>query len=830
MSHEDRHPPRPLEDARLERLRRVATTVGLDVDDLCRELLEAAVAVSGADAGALHALDPGDGGLRLVASHELDPESVAALAELPADMATAVLDAGRIVVEDATQQPELAGAAELRGSGLRSLQAMPLVGRDGNVVGVLSTHRRAPHAPTAEELLLLDLVARQAADVLERERWRADAEANRERLEEVLEAASMAVWEWTPELDVAESSGSLFEVFGLSPGETPVGRAMGLGLVHPDDREPHRAAVEAGAGGAGWHHRFRIVRPRDGQVAWLEERAVARLDPVSGRTRVLGLVWDVTERQQAEEVLRAAEARERFVLELTDRIRPLRDPLEIRETASRLLGEQLACARVGYWEIGEDSSSVLSRCAWAAASGAESIDGELCMDDFGAGVAAALRRGEVVVMDDCDRDERVGAESRATWAAIGARAAVAYPLVRQGQLVAAVFAHDQGPRRWTDDDVALVAEAGERTSAAAERVRTEEALRESEERFRSLVVPFAQATWETDAVGSVVQDSASWRAYTGQSVGEWLGDGWTDAFHPDDREAMRAIWHQAMRRRTPVDAEFRLRMASGGWRWTNIRAAPLVGPTGAIEKWFGMNIDVTPRLEAEAAVLAERQRQDELQREFVANAAHELRTPLTAIVATVEALSQGASESPEHRERFLVHLSREAGRLNRLSDSLLLLAQVESGRGVPRLPVRLVDLLTGVAEQARAQAVVPILVHVAGDLLIDTNEGLLERAVGNLTDNAAKHTIDGEIELSATRFGDTVAIEVRDTGPGLSADVTDRAFDRFYRGAERAADGFGLGLSIASQVARALDASLVLDSAPGGGTIARLSLRAQTPL
>ena len=128
------------------------------------------------------------------------------------------------------------------------------------------------------------------------------------------------------------------------------------------------------------------------------------------------------------------------------------------------------------------------------------------------------------------------------------------------------------------------------------------ALRESEERFRALVMPFAQAVWEADAAGNIVADSPSWRASTGQSPEEWLGEGWADAVHPDDRGEVLRIWREAVGGATPTDAEYRLRGPDGGWCWTNVRAAPLRGPDGTIRKWVGMNLDISDRKRAEEAV------------------------------------------------------------------------------------------------------------------------------------------------------------------------------------------------------------------------------------
>jgi PAS domain S-box-containing protein len=117
-----------------------------------------------------------------------------------------------------------------------------------------------------------------------------------------------------------------------------------------------------------------------------------------------------------------------------------------------------------------------------------------------------------------------------------------------------------------------------------------------------LVESWAQAVWETDAEGRVITDSLSWRTYTGQSQEEYLGSGWANAIHPDDRAAVEQLWREAVRERRPLDAEYRLRRAGGGWRWTNDRAAPLLAPDGTVRKWVGMNIDITERKEAEEAL------------------------------------------------------------------------------------------------------------------------------------------------------------------------------------------------------------------------------------
>jgi PAS domain S-box-containing protein len=132
-----------------------------------------------------------------------------------------------------------------------------------------------------------------------------------------------------------------------------------------------------------------------------------------------------------------------------------------------------------------------------------------------------------------------------------------------------------------------------------ERKQTERALRQSEERFRALVDASAQIVWTSDAEGAVVEDSPSWRAYTGQSYEQWRGWGWLDALHPEDRAPVAALCRQAIREKTLVNTECRILHVSGEWRWTAVRGVPLLNADGSLHGWVGMNIDITERKRAE---------------------------------------------------------------------------------------------------------------------------------------------------------------------------------------------------------------------------------------
>jgi signal transduction histidine kinase len=222
--------------------------------------------------------------------------------------------------------------------------------------------------------------------------------------------------------------------------------------------------------------------------------------------------------------------------------------------------------------------------------------------------------------------------------------------------------------------------------------------------------------------------------------------------------------------------------------------------------------------------LTEQERRELAEREFVSNAAHELRTPLTTIIGAVEVLQAGAKEDPVSRDRFLGHIEREAGRLARLARAMLTLARAHSGQEPPRVEaVELAPLLRDIAAGLRPHAGVAVDVEVPEELTVEANRDLLEQALRNLGENAAKHTAHGSVVLRAYADGSTVTVEVEDSGPGISSEVQRHVFDRFYRG-ERDADGFGLGLAIVRESVRTLGGRIELDSSPGQGTVFRILL------
>lgn len=225
-----------------------------------------------------------------------------------------------------------------------------------------------------------------------------------------------------------------------------------------------------------------------------------------------------------------------------------------------------------------------------------------------------------------------------------------------------------------------------------------------------------------------------------------------------------------------------------------------------------------------------RERAERAEREFVANAAHELRTPLTTIRGAVDALQSEAMDAPAERERFLAHIDRESSRLVRLVHSLLVLARAQTKQeAVQREVIELRELLDEAASSVRAKPGVEVKVECPPGLQIATDRSLAEQAFFNLVQNAANHTVEGSIEVSARAHDGSVHVEVADTGPGIAPEERLRVFDRFYRGGGRGDEGFGLGLAIVRQAVRAMDGAVEIESGPGVGTTARVTLPRQEP-
>jgi signal transduction histidine kinase len=207
------------------------------------------------------------------------------------------------------------------------------------------------------------------------------------------------------------------------------------------------------------------------------------------------------------------------------------------------------------------------------------------------------------------------------------------------------------------------------------------------------------------------------------------------------------------------------------------------------------------------------------ERAFVADASHELRTPL-AILRTELDLALAEGRSPAELRAALASAAEETDRLTQLSESLLTIAQTESGELPLRIePLRLADSFESVERRLALRAGEAgrrIEIGEGGEIELSADWLRLDQAIGTVADNALRYGA-GTITLSARRVGDAVEIHVTDAGPGFPPDFLERAFERFSRAPGAREGGSGLGLSIVATVAAAHGGSAHAANRPEGG-------------
>ena len=220
---------------------------------------------------------------------------------------------------------------------------------------------------------------------------------------------------------------------------------------------------------------------------------------------------------------------------------------------------------------------------------------------------------------------------------------------------------------------------------------------------------------------------------------------------------------------------------------------------------------------------------------FTADASHELKTPLAIMLADLDDAVRHTTPGSSEHERF-VSLFEEATRLKQITQSLLLLSQADAGR-LPTHPepYDLSSDLTRLIEDAEIlceQAGLTLEHHIAPGIGVNADRALLRQVFQNLLSNAIKYNRpEGRVTLQLSQQDSQIAFTITNTGPAIPAENQQRLFERFFRGDQahnRKTDGFGLGLNIATELARANGADLRLVSSREDATVFEVRLAETT--
>ena len=366
------------------------------------------------------------------------------------------------------------------------------------------------------------------------------------------------------------------------------------------------------------------------------------------------------------------------------------------------------------------------------------------------------------------------------------------------------------------------------TALISERRDKELALRDSEARYRALVMATTNMVWRADASGEGFLVSPAWRELTGQSEEQMSNFGWLNALHPKDQERSERLWKQAMVQKRMYENEFQVCTRDRSYRHFHVQAVPIIAD-GEVHEWIGAAVDITQ--ERETALTVQRQR-DELAHvaristmgELAASLAHELNQPLTAILSNAQAaqrfLAADAADIGEIRAilRDIVEDDSRAGEIIRRVRDLV-------RKGAPNVvQLELAEVFRDVVLLLRSDAILHN-VHIVLELAPDAPKILgdkvqLQQVMLNLLLNAFQAMKDcpvseREVTLRSEYQNDhTIVIAVEDRGVGLREDELERLFQPFYT---TKSDGIGMGLAISRTIIEAHGGRLWAENNPKRG-------------
>ncbi|NVZ09114.1 PAS domain S-box protein [Allochromatium humboldtianum] len=363
--------------------------------------------------------------------------------------------------------------------------------------------------------------------------------------------------------------------------------------------------------------------------------------------------------------------------------------------------------------------------------------------------------------------------------------------------------------------------------------RAEQALRESEERYRSLVESLPDIVYSfSDKRGGVVW-SERVEAVLGYSLAELKANPylWNQSIHPDDRSRVQAVI-AAFKQGAHFDLEYRIQDRWGHWHWLRDRSIQrrVVGDEVIID---GLASDITEHKRAEQALVEAKltaEAATAAKSDFLAHMSHELRTPLNAVIGLTQVLEQ-ADLPPE--QCSLVQRIRLAGRaMLQISNDILDLAKIEANQlaiesrlcTLSGLLQRL-ESLHGEAARAKGLALeIAPAPALSGRVLTDPLR--LEQILTNLISNAVKFTDQGAVRvgiepLAITEQSACLRFRVEDTGIGIAPEALEHLFTPFAQADSsitRRFGGTGLGLSISKRLVELMGGAIGVESREGQGS------------
>ena len=356
--------------------------------------------------------------------------------------------------------------------------------------------------------------------------------------------------------------------------------------------------------------------------------------------------------------------------------------------------------------------------------------------------------------------------------------------------------------------------------------------------LRDMIETIPAMAWTARPDGSNLFVNRRWAEYTGLSADDAAASGWTDAVHPDDRQAYAEKWRESLAAGESFESEARYRRANGEYRWLLARAVPFRDGHGRIVRWYGLLTDIADRKRAEEGRERLRELETELAHinrvsmmgELAASIAHEVNQPLSGVVSNGSAclrwLAANVPNLDEARDaaRRIVRDGKRAGEV--ITRIRALTRRASTPRERLDLNETIRDVLVLVADRAKREDVSIRTDFADGVFPVLGDRVQLQQVVLNLVMNAieAMSTVGErprELLMRTRNIEDEVQVTVEDSGPGLDPNGMAKIFDPFYT---TKASGMGLGLSICRSIVQSHGGRLWATAKDGAGTMLDFAL------